>query len=82
MIRRLRDDEAGPAGCDLRDPQRQIVSLAPGAGQHQMIDLGWKSRQQALRIDIDDVVEIARVDVERADLAANGLDDARMRMPD
>jgi hypothetical protein len=33
-------------------------------------------------IGVDHVVEIARVGVEHADLAANGLDDSRVRMPD
>ncbi len=74
------DDEACTTSMNARDAQREIVSFAAGAGQHQAIGCCGEVGEQSLRITNNAFIKIARMHVEPCRLFGNGIHYARMAM--
>ena len=82
VIGRLGDDDARASRVIARDPKREIRSLAAGAGEHDVGQLGGKCRDQFLRVSQDQLVEIAGVRIERRRLLRDSRHHVRMTVPD
>ena len=65
-----------------REPQRQLVGLAPGVDEVADGKRFRQRRAQPLREVPDRVVQVSRVGVQRAHLIHRGLHDPWMRVPD
>jgi len=60
------------------DPQREVVRLAAGAGEHRVRRAELVRGQQPLRVVHEAGREVAGVRIERLELAADRLSDAGM----
>ena len=59
---------------------RQLVRLTAGARQEHPLQAGMKCRQQSFGVIDDRLIQVARMAVQHAGLAAQRFDDARMAM--
>lgn len=82
VVRKARDDQSLGPGVRACDAHRQVVGLAAGAGEHRMCELGRQGGEQPLGVVEHTFVQVARVGVEHAGLAGNGLDHVRVAMAD
>jgi hypothetical protein len=82
VVGRIRADDAGGTRRRLRHLQGDIVRLAAGAGERQCRQARIERRDEPLGIVEQRFIEVARVDVERARLARERIDDVRMTVPD
>lgn len=82
MIGGLGHDEAAFAGGADGHPHGQIVGLAARTGQDRMRQMRGERGAQPLQIAFNDLAQVAAVDVQKADLATDGLDHHRVTMAD
>ena len=78
VVREICNDESGAAGHRLADAHREIVGLAPRAGEDDITELGRHSGEQLLGELQRQLGEISRVRVECACLPRQRVDDVRM----
>ena len=82
VVRVRGHDDPGAAGVEPGDAQRQVVGLAPGAGEHRVGRADRVRRQQPLGVPDDPVGEVPGVRVEGRQLPRDRRGDRRVRVPD